>query len=80
MTEAASGTKEWRMRDNHARRMAAVARELAEGAGYILADSKEMENRFGDLFDAGVSEETVWCVYQGVPDRNGRVGLSFVAV
>jgi hypothetical protein len=60
--------------------MAAVARELAEGAGYILADSKEMENRFGDLFDAGVSGETVWCVYQGVPDRNGRVGLSFVAV
>jgi hypothetical protein len=81
LTEAASRTKEWRMRGIHARRMAAVARELAEGAGYILATGEEMTQRYGDLFVPGRTDgKAVWCVYQGFPDRNGRVDLSFVAV
>ena len=80
MTERAANVKDWRLSKKD-KEMREMARQLAEGKGYIIATDAEMMGKYNLKHTSERdSLKHVWCFYPSIANANGKVNITVVCV
>ena len=78
LTAATASLKDYKIRNKHNRQMRELARELMSGKGYIIASTRELKEKYGDLshYDVISDDKDIWGISMSLSDRK----ILFVAI
>ena len=78
LTVATANIKDYKIRNKHNRQMRELARELIAGKGYIIASTRELKEKYGDLshYDVISDDKDIWGISMNFSNRK----LLFVAI
>ena len=78
LTAATASLKDYKIRNKHNRQMRELARELMSDKGYIIASTRELKEKYGDLshYDVISDDKDIWGISMNFSNRK----LLFVAI